>query len=48
MRKNHETEDVYYIYTPFITKRNGHRLYAKEVGLRAFRLRIRRNKGEKE
>ena len=48
LRKNHETEDVYYIYTPFITKRNGHRLYAKEVGLRAFRLRIRRDKGEKE
>mgnify|MGYP004469391237 CR=1 FL=1 len=48
MRNNHEPEDVYYIYTPFITKRNGHRLYAKEVGLKAFRLRIRRDKDAKK
>lgn len=48
MMSNHETKDVYYIYTPYITKRNGHRLYAKEVGLKAFRLPIRRDKDAKK
>lgn len=39
-----EGEDGCYIYTAYITLRNGQRLYAWQKGLRAFRIRVKRKK----
>ncbi len=33
---------VEYIYTAYITLKNGKRLYASQYGLKAFRIRVRR------
>jgi hypothetical protein len=33
-----------YIYTKYITLRNGKRLYAAHYGLQAFKLRVRQSK----
>lgn len=38
------SEDECYIYTTYITLRNGQRLYAWQKGLRAFRIRVKRKK----
>jgi hypothetical protein len=35
------TERGEYIYRPFVTTRSGKRIYARNYGLRAFRIRIR-------
>lgn len=37
-------EDVVVIYTPYITLKNGKRIYASSFGLKAFRLEIPRSK----
>jgi hypothetical protein len=34
-----------YVYTTYIT-RGGRRIYASEYGLKAFRLKVRRKRGE--
>ena len=41
MDKSHD-DDVVYIYTAFITLKNGKRIYAKQHGKKAFRIKIRR------
>jgi len=33
-----------YVYTKYITLKNGKRIYAEHYGLKAFRLKIRRKK----
>ncbi len=38
------TSDVEVIYTPYITLRNGRRLYAYEKGLKAFRIEVPRKR----
>ena len=37
-----DSDEFEFIYTAYITLRNGKRLYASSVGLRAFRIRVRR------
>ncbi len=37
-----QEDDVEYIFVAFITLRNGKRIYAKQYGLRAFRIRVKR------
>ena len=37
-------EDQEYIYVAYITLRNGQRIYAKQYGLKAFRIPAKRNK----
>ena len=39
---NHEDKE--YIYVAYITLRNGQRIYAKQYGLKAFRILVKRNK----
>lgn len=39
-----EDSSVVYIYTAYITLRNGQRIYAKSRGLKAFRIAVRANK----
>lgn len=46
-RKAPNPEDGYYIYTAYITLRNGKRLYAWQKGLKAFRIFIRYDKSSK-
>ena len=36
MRENRMDENVTIVYTAYITLRNGHRLYAKQYGKKAF------------
>lgn len=38
MRENRMDENVTIVYTAYITLRNGHRLYAKQYGKKAFEL----------
>lgn len=39
---NHDCkDDVMYIYVAFITLRNGKRIYAKQYGLKAFRIAVK-------
>ena len=38
---NHSTE---YVYTAFITLKNGKRIYAKQYGLKAFRILVKTRK----
>ena len=47
MRDNRMDENVTIVYTAYITLRNGHRLYAKQYGKKAFELHIRDNKHRK-
>mgnify|MGYP001580682168 CR=1 FL=1 len=47
MRENRMDENVTIVYTAYITLRNGHRLYAKQYGKKAFELHIRDNKHHK-
>ena len=42
MSKNHNNDDVTYIYVAFITLRNGKRIYARQYGHKAFRISIKR------
>lgn len=42
--KNCENEYVEYIYTAFITLKNGTRIYARQYGLKAFRIPVKRRK----
>lgn len=42
MTDSNNNDDVRYIYVAYITLRNGRRLYAKEVGLKAFRIPARK------
>ena len=50
MRKNYanrslkDDSSITYVYTAFITLRDGTRLYAKERGLKAFRIPIQEDK----
>lgn len=37
-------DDHEYIYRPFITLRNGRRIYARSYGLTAFRIRVRKKR----
>lgn len=37
-----QDNDVEYIYVAYITLRNGKRIYAKQYGLQAFRIRVKR------
>lgn len=37
MSKHHEPMSDGFVYSAYITLRNGHRLYAKQCGLKAFR-----------
>lgn len=39
-----DNPSVMYIYTAYITLRNGVRIYAKSRGLRAFRIAVRTDK----
>lgn len=39
MRKHHEPEKDEFVYSTYITLRNGRRLYARQCGLKAFRFR---------
>jgi hypothetical protein len=47
MRDNRMDENVTIVYTAYVTLRNGHRLYAKQYGKKAFELHIRDNKHRK-
>ena len=42
--KNHHDEAVEYIYTAFITLKNGKRIYASQYGLQAFHIPVKRKK----
>ena len=42
--KNCENEYVEYIYTAFITLKNGARIYARQYGLKAFRIPVKKRK----
>ena len=42
--KKAKREDGEYVYTTFITLKNGKRLYASTYGLKAFRIPISKNK----
>ena len=35
-----EKKTVQYIFRPFITLKNGHRIYARQYGLKAFRIPV--------
>ena len=37
-------KDKEYIYVAYITLRNGQRIYAKQYGLKAFRIPVKRDK----
>lgn len=37
-------DDYVYIYVAYITTRDGRRIYARDRGLKAFRIRVKRNK----
>lgn len=39
-----DSGDGEYIYTPYITLKNGKRIYAFQYGLKAFRIRVNRDK----
>lgn len=41
---NSRDGSVEYIYTAFITLKNGKRIYASQYGLRAFYIPVKRNK----
>jgi len=41
MRDSHN-DAVKYIYTAFITLKNGKRIYASQYGLKAFRIAVKR------
>jgi hypothetical protein len=41
---NSRGESVEYIYTAFITLKNGKRIYASQYGLKAFRIPAKRRK----
>ena len=47
MRDTRMDENVTIVYTAYITLRNGHRLYAKQYGKKAFELHIRDSKHRK-
>ena len=34
-------DSMVYIFTPYITLKNGRRLYASQYGLKAFRIRVK-------
>lgn len=36
-------DDSVYIYVAYITTRSGQRIYARDRGLRAFRIRVKRS-----
>jgi hypothetical protein len=36
-------EDYEYIYVAYVTTRDGKRIYASEKGLKAFRIRVKRD-----
>ena len=36
-----KNNDIVYIFRPYITLRNGHRIYARQYGLKAFRIAIK-------
>lgn len=40
MKNNHE-DGIRYIYVAFITLRNGKRIYARQYGLKAFRIAVK-------
>ncbi len=37
-KKESKKEDVVYIFTPYITKKDGTRVYASQYGKKAFRI----------
>ena len=44
-----ETDSVYedeyeFIFVPFVTRKNGHRDYARNHGLKAWRIRVRKRR----
>lgn len=39
---DNRTKDVTYIYVAFITLRNGKRIYARQYGLKAFRIAVKK------
>ena len=39
---DNRSEDVSYIYIAYITLRNGKRIYARQYGLKAFRIAVRK------
>lgn len=43
MRNSHD-DAVEYIFTAYITLKNGKRIYAKQRGLKAFRILVKRRK----
>lgn len=43
-RSVREDSSVVYIYTAYITLRNGRRIYAKSCGYKAFRIAVRAEK----
>lgn len=43
MKYSHE-DVAEYIFTSYITLKNGKRIYAKQRGLKAFRIRVKRRK----
>ena len=43
MRENHN-DAVEYIYTAFITRKNGKRIYASQYGLKAFCIPVKTRK----
>jgi hypothetical protein len=42
MRKTESSKDYVLIFRPYITLKNGRRLYASQCGLKAFPLKIRK------
>lgn len=42
--RNCDIEDVEYVYTAFITLKNGTRIYARQYGLKAFRIPVKKRK----
>ncbi len=39
--KKDSTQSFHYVYVAFITLKNGKRIYAKNYGKRAFRIRVK-------
>ncbi len=37
-KEKNNKDNVEYIYTPYITKKDGTRIYAKQYGIKAFRI----------
>jgi len=39
-----DSESVDYIFVKYVTLKNGHRIYARDYGLKAFRIPVRKKK----